>query len=362
MNITSYNITEVSYHYIGLRVLGAVSADLGRSHQVDAISRGVLKFANDRALRLLLPEPRGRFETVGVKVCQELVHFGFAKSIKGGYDLTDSGREALDLLTRREFAKLRRLMIGAHLKTYDNLRAVIQKHLEVQFIWRPIVTHKLLGQPGYLQGLLEPTFGQDAASMFSTLSAEELGGSPKKVESALNDMIIRRIFPDLKISFTIFKSICSRLASLRLLNIRRENSQGFEFEKSYTLCDSASPPRPWYAPLRITLEKGGPYTLYLSEPDVAEPSCQELLLEAIDRAFSRLSPEGGYYDIPDVRDCVCEELMLPEAAFDDGLNHLLDLEPPTLSVGLRYQGISGHRKPLLRRRRNTQIYNLIRRL
>ena len=311
---------------------------------------------------MMLPEPKGRFETVGGKVCQELVHFKFAQSTGVGYELTDAGREALGMLTARNYVELRRLMVAAHLRTYDNLRAVIQSHLEVQFVWRPIVTPKLLGDEGYLQGLLEPTFGQDATAEISTLSDEHLGEKPKKVESVLNGMIIGRILPNQNIAVPIFKAICDRLASLRLLNIRREKSQYFEFEKSYSPCVSASPSRTWYMPLKISLAKGETYKIYLSEPDMTEPSHQEILLDAVDKAFSRLSPEGGYYDIPDVRDWVCEHLMIPEAAFDDGLNQLLDMEPSVLSVGLRYQRISGHRKPLVRNRRDTQIYNLIRRL
>ena len=362
MNISSYNIADVSYHYIGLRVLDAVPVDSGRRQQIDAISSSVLKFVNDKALRLMLPEPKGRFETVGEKVCQELVHFRFAQSTRTGYELTATGREALGLLESRKYIELRKRMAVAHLRTYDNLRAVVQSHFRVEFVWRPIVTPKLLGAEGYLKGLLEPTFGQDAAAVVASVSNGYVGESPKKVESILHSMIIKRIVPNKKIAVPIFTAICNRLASLRLLNIRRESSQGLEFAKSYSPCISGSPSRPWYIPLKMSLENSEVFQIYLCEPNIADASYLEILLEAIDKAFSRFSPTGGYYDIPDVRDWVCEHLMIPEAAFDDGLNHLLDIESPVLSIGLSYQGISGLRKPLVRNRRDTQIFNLIRRL
>lgn len=60
MNITSYNVTDVGYHYIGLRVLDGMGTTAERSQQIEAISSNVRKFVSDRALRLMLPEPRGR--------------------------------------------------------------------------------------------------------------------------------------------------------------------------------------------------------------------------------------------------------------------------------------------------------------
>jgi len=88
MKISSYNITDVGYHYIGLRVIANLATN--REEQLQAIARGVLKYATDRALRLMLPEPKGNFSTVGEKVCQELVHFQFARVEKGIYELTES--------------------------------------------------------------------------------------------------------------------------------------------------------------------------------------------------------------------------------------------------------------------------------
>jgi hypothetical protein len=80
----------------------------------------------------------------------------------------------------------------------------------------------------------------------------------------------------------------------------------------------------------------------------------------MDEAYAGLTAAAGYYDLPEVRDFVCERLLIPEAAFDEGLNALLDQQPPQLTVGLQYERISGRRKPLVRSRETTQIYNLIR--
>ena len=95
---------------------------------------------------------------------------------------------------------------------------------------------------------------------------------------------------------------------------------------------------------------------------MVNPDHQDALLSAVDRAFSELPIVGGYYDIPDLRDWVCEHLLIPEAAFDEGINQLLDRQPSPLSVGLQYDRISGRRRPLVRLGQTTQIHNLIRRI
>ena len=103
MNITSFTITDVGYHYIGLRVLAALATDQ-REQQIATVSRNVLKYARDNALRLQLPEPRVNFETIGKKVCQELVHFEFAQLVRGGgYQLTAEGNRVLDLLNSKQY-------------------------------------------------------------------------------------------------------------------------------------------------------------------------------------------------------------------------------------------------------------------
>ena len=357
MNISSY-ITDVSYHYVGLRVLEGIPARMGRRHQVGAISRGVFKLVNDRAIRLMLPEPKGTFETIGEKVCQELAHLRLARSCRTGYELTEAGTDALSLLESQKYVELRKLMIATHLQTYDNLRAVLQSHLEVGPIWRPIVESLRLEQKGYIESLLEPTFGLNAVAEAATALNGHRRGSPKRVESILHSKVIGRVIPDQKIAVPIFRSMCDRLVSLRLLNIQRTDYRGCEFMKSYSPCVSGSPPRTWYLPLDIQL-KNGSYQIYLCEPNMLDRIHQKILLKELDQAFSTLSPEGGYYDIPEVRDWVCERLMIPEASFDEGINHLLDMSPPVLSVGLHYDRITGRRKPLIR---NRQIHNLVRRV
>ena len=125
---------------------------------------------------------------------------------------------------------------------------------------------------------------------------------------------------------------------------------------------SENPLKPWYSPLQIPLNNGESYQIFLCEPDTTDPGYQTILLSGIDEAVSEMSPAGGYYDIPDLRDWVCEYLMIPEAAFDDGLNCLLDRQPAVLSAGLQYDKITGRRRPLVRIRQNTQLHNLVRRV
>jgi len=54
-------------------------------------------------------------------------------------------------------------------------------------------------------------------------------------------------------------------------------------------------------------------------------------------------------------------MKIPEAAFDEGINYTLDKQPTLFSTGLRYDGISARRKPIIRTGANT-LFNLIRRM
>ena len=361
MNISSYNITDVGYHYIGLRVLAGLPPTARREEQEATISRSVRKYVSDKALRLLLREPRGAFEA-GRKVCQELVHFRFAVSTQDAYELTELGKESLDLLNRRRHAELRRVMARVHLETYDNLRAVVQRHLEIGCIRRPIVETGKLGQKEYIKSLLEPTFKEDAFDVAATIWETSQGNGARKMEEALRERVLGRAMPGVRIREPLFRSMSDRLVSLRLLNVMKDSIKGCDFLKSYSPCVADSPPHAWYVPLPITPPSGPPFTIYFCEPDMTDKAAQKELLDAIDKIFGELSPQGGYYDLPDVRDLACERLRIPEATFDEGVNQLLDWQPAPLTMGLTYDEISGRRKPLVRSGESSQIHNLIRRV
>ena len=363
MNITSYNITDVAYHYIGLRVLEGLGGKAERNGQTEVISSNVRKFVTDKALRLMLPEPRGTFRVVGGKVCQEMVHLGLACAERGKpYQLTDVGRSALALLSNRKYVELRALMVTARLQTYDNLRTVVKNHIEAGAIWQPIVTSKDLEKPGYLTGLLEPAFGASAAAELDTILDLQALPPPSQIEDALRSAVLKKALPCLNMRVALFRGMCDRLVSLRLLNKPRVALHQCEFEKTYSPCVSDAPTQAWYIPLTVPLDDAEHYRLYLSEPDGSDPNFQTALLAAIDRGMSQLTPQVGYHDIPDLRDVVCEDLMIPETAFDDGLHHLLDRQPPPLSVGLQYERITGRRRPLVRPEQGSGLHNLIRRV
>lgn len=364
MNISSYNISDVGYHYIGLRVLGGLPATARRDEQEETVSRSVRKYVSDRALRLMLPEPRGTFEAAGEKVCRELVHFGFANSAKGAYELTEPGKEALGLVEGRKHTELRRVMVRVHLETYDNLRAVVLKHLELGYIWRPIVETSRVGRKGYLRKLLEPSFGEKADSFADAIRESHQGDGAKKIEEALQSRVITQALPGVRVTVPLFRSISDRSVSLRLLNIARDSStvKGCDFLKSYSPCVDNAPPHSWYTPLLVNPSAAPPFTIYFCEPDMTNPETRQKFLAAMDRSLGKLKPQGGYYDLPEVRDLVCEELRIPEAAFDEGVNQLLDLQPAPLTMGLTYDNISGRRRPLVRQRGSSQIHNLLRRI
>jgi hypothetical protein len=363
VNISSYNVTDVAFHYIGLRVLASLSGNSAREAQFSSVSRNVLKYASDKALRLMLPAPRGDFQSVGEKVCQELAHLGLAKAPRGrGYSLTEEGEEALRLLNGGKNIELRHRMIELHLKTYDNLREVLSKHLNGACIWSPVVDAKKYPQRDYIERLLRPTVGTQAKAVAEDMLRNESADTPKKMENGLRELVLRHIFPDARISLSIFRSMSDRLSTLRLLNIMRATIDDCEFAKSYSPCRSVTPEVNWYTPLRFGLPNGAQFCLYLSEPNMRDALMQQSLLSAIDESFSRQVAQAGYYDLPQVRDFVCERLMIPEAAFDEGINELLDLQPSPITVGLTYEGITGRRKPLVRNRGAVQVFNLIRRI
>lgn len=365
MNINSYNVNDVTYHYIGLRVLDGMPSTAKRTEQIEAVARNVLKFVTDKNQRLMIAVPGTTYKETARKICSELLEFRFvklpAKSAGGGYELTEAGRHILDLIATQDAVALRRVMARIHLQTYDNLRAVVQNHITAGPVWRPSeVKAERIGQAGYLEALLTPAFGGTAAAVAATVYAEHSEQSPSQIRDALHGKIIKRFLPEQRMGVANFLGMCARLATLRLLNLRRATFADCEFYKTYSPCVSAAPPHNWYKPLEVLLPNGETYRILFCEPDLAESDNQTILLDAIDRAMQQLSPVAGYHDIPDLRDTVCEALLIPEAAFDDGLNHLLDRTPSPLSVGFHYDKISANRKPLVRRQTN-QLHNLIRR-
>ncbi len=366
MNISSYNITDVTYHYIGLRVLDGMPATSKRSEQIATIASNVRKFVSDRNQRLMVAAPGTTYQGTAEKICTELEQFRFVKSqgksAGSRYDLTESGRHILDLMAERNAVALRHLMARTHLQTYDNLRAVVQNHITGGPVWRPIeVKTEHIGQAGYLETLLAPTFGKDAALVAAAIHTEHGEQSPSKIRDALHAKIIKQFLPDQRMGVANFRGMCTRLTTLRLLNLRRATVKGCEFYKTYSPCVVETGPHGWYTPLEVALSNGETYRILFCEPDMAESDNQNILLDAIDDAMLALTPVASYHDIPDLRDTVCEDLLIPEAAFDDGLNRLLDRTPSPLSVGFHYDGITANRKPLVRRQTN-QLHNLIRRL
>lgn len=363
MNISSYNITDTAYHLIGLRVLAGLPSTSSREEQTNAISRSVLKYANDKSLRLMLPAPRGNFESVGEKICQELAHFKLAESAYGkGLKLTDAGKEVLELLNERKNIELRRKMIELNLRTYDNLRQILQKHLELKYLFNPVVDARNINEGTDLAQFLIPTFGEEVRAIADSLAASLDTSAAKKIEDALREVILRHIFSGVKINVPLFRSITDRLVSLRLLNVMKSTDGDCEFAKSYSPCKASATHDGWYTELSFNLLSGEPYTLFIPEPDMTDKDTQEKLLISIDKTLPKLVDQAGYYDLPEVRDLVCEDMMIPEAAFDEGLNGLLDLQPSPVTVGLRYERITARRKPLVRTRESTQIFNLIRRV
>ena len=362
MNISSYNISDIGYHYIGLRVLNCLPQTARREEQEETVSRSIRKYVSNKALRLLLPEPRGTFETIGEKVCRELVHFAFANSAKGRYELTDQGRDVVRLVDGRKHVELRRAMACVHIRTYGNLRAVVQKHLEIGSIWRPIVETRKLEQEGYLRKLLEPTFAARATSIADVVWEDIQGEGVNRIENALQEQVIAQALPGIRIRVPLFRSIVDRLVSLRLLNIARDSHtiNGCVFLKSYSPCVNNAPPHEWYVHLSLNLPSSSPFEIHFCEPDMTDKKTQQWLWAAIEQTFGNLSLQGGYYDLPEVRDLVCEELRIPEAEFDEGVNQLLDLQPAPLTMGFNYENISGRRKPLIRNRGSSHIYNLLR--
>ncbi|NUM54602.1 MAG: hypothetical protein HUU46_13230 [Candidatus Hydrogenedentes bacterium] len=360
MNISSFNITDVGYHYIGLRVLAAMP-EASREEQNATISRNVLKYARDKALRLMLPEPKSTYETVGEKICQELAHFEFAEATKGrGYELTAAGMETLRLLSDKNYLELRRRMALVHLKTYANLQAVVHVHIARKGIPSPAVETTKTIDTAYIAALLRPIFGTAAESEAEGLFEQMKERSAKQVEDALRERVLKKLMPQHSLGVPLFRSMCDRLVSLRLLNAMKVFGKKADFYRTYSPCVEGPPTREWHRRAETSLTTGGTYTIYLSEPNFEDDETQRDLLKALDAAYSTLKAQAGYFDLPDVRDFVCENLLIPEAAFDEGIIVLLEKPKPPITLGLTYERITGRRKPLVRVGESTQIYNLIR--
>jgi len=348
VNITSYNITDVSYHYVGLRVVES-SGGASRDRLAEMISAAVLKLVMDRALRMMLPAPRGTFSSAGEKVLNELKHFGLTETEGKHVGLTEAGKAAHQLLQSKQFVQLRRVFIRLHLETYSNFREVLLYLAGGESLLRPI------------KDSIDPTDLAVAWKVFLPWDSEgparsSIDLTPQKVEDAITARLLERAFSGTKVTVPIFRSMCDRMTSLRLVNQSRVTKGGMEAFAIYSTCRKTK--TRWQHELSFVVS-GSPRTLFLSEYSIELKGAREALLAALKAAFDELEPEGGFYDLPDVRDKVCMSMLIPEAAFDEALLQLLESGNAPFSFGLRYERISGRRRPLVRQPGN-QILNLIR--
>ncbi|MBV8798188.1 MAG: hypothetical protein JO208_00025 [Alphaproteobacteria bacterium] len=360
VRISSFNINDVGYHYIGLRVLAGLTAEgASRKEQLQVISRNAYKYATDKALRLMLPEPKGTFDAIGEKICQELVQMKFAKLSRGGpYELAPNGLRAVQLLSERRYRELRRAMVSAHLGTYDNLRAVFERHLDLGPLWRPILEAGTPLTNADLDSIASVSFSSD--EMPVQLGSEIAGLPGKKAEDVIVAAMLARDLPSDRMGVALFRVLCDRLNSLRILNIRRASAKHLEFLESYAVACRSNPGDKWYTELVANGPEGELFRYFISDPDPESKSVQQRIADSIRIAFKTLESEAGYYDLPDVRDLVCEELRIPEASFDEGLIRVLDSSTSPFTVALRYERISARRKPLFRPGESSQLFNLIR--
>jgi len=109
-------------------------------------------------------------------------------------------------------------MVCVHLETYDNLRYIVQRHLEEPAIWRPIVEAHRLQEPGYFSRLLYPNLGESASHIIEGVEEELSGKTPSQAEDQINDLLLRELLPEYSTSVSLFRALAERLGSLRLLN------------------------------------------------------------------------------------------------------------------------------------------------
>jgi len=360
MKITSYNITDVGYHHIGIRVLGTENTNIPKQEQCDIIARSILKYARDKALRLLLPEPRGTFESIGEKVCYELVHFKIADSQKNSFALTDYGNYIFSLISNKKFSDLRKEMVCVHLKTYENLLSVLQSHWQQGSIIFPIVDTENSKDQAYLGKLINLTFATESSRFRNEILENILNKSAKFIEDYIREQILKMTLIDKSIRLPLYRSLLDRLNSLRLVNNKKQLDNELDSYESYSVISQVKNKFFPNQTIKFEDEYKKPYELYYPEPDYDNDSTFITLLNAILESFELLNNQAGYFSIPQVRDLVCQKLLISEGSFDEGLNKILDKKQTELTVALSYEGISGKRKPLYRSRLK-QIYNLIKR-
>jgi hypothetical protein len=244
---------------------------------------------------------------------------------------------------------------------HANLQAVVHCHIERNGILSPSVEATKAIDTAYVAALLRPTFGTAAQSEAKAFLEQMKERSPKKIEDALREHVLKELIPQHSIGVPLFRAMTDRLVSLRLLNAARVSYEKAEFYRTYSPCVEGPPIRKWHHRVTTILAVGGTYAIYLSEPEFDDDETRQSLLDALDEAYAALPAQAGYFDLPEVRDFVCDKLLIPEAAFDEGVIALLEKPKPPVTLGLTYERITSRRKPLVRVGDSTQIYNLLRR-
>ena len=130
----------------------------------------------------MLPEPKGTFNTIGEKICRELVHFKLATSIKNAFEITEKGKYILELLSNKNYIELRRVMVKLHLETYENLRLILESHWKRDYIYFPIVDSRDIIDKEYVISLLKPNFDVNVNKIVNNLWEKIENEKPKNIE------------------------------------------------------------------------------------------------------------------------------------------------------------------------------------
>jgi hypothetical protein len=378
------------YLYIGLLAFSDGSSELRQNELEQRIRSGIQEYVTEQQLRYQLAERTSTYQKIPAYITSELSSYGLFKRMEPGeiIQLTDAGKNLLDLLLKRQGVQVRVQLAAHYLTTFASAAYFLDRVWilsEKPGLKLPEVSYAAL-TPLKQRGVdaLPQVIEEVADEIATTLADNKLiSFSPELFISAcvhkLKDhdwrseskqksfQAMRRVvdnymlkvnFPQQEISRPKYDVLRNRGDSFGLVNQRRLAGTHLTWEHTY-LTSWLLPPMEVPRNIRqddLLTARVKESTLHVHEP--RWDSIRDRFLNALRDAYKRFRMPLGYARVVDIREDVCYVLRIQSRTFDEFIKRIADLDQTALTFSTSPERYTTRSLPLYLAKGRT--YNLIR--
>jgi hypothetical protein len=384
-SISSFNINDVALYYHALRALSDEPREPAAA--AEHVRERLVAYLERRRAVLSLPPLRTEMTSIGKKAISELRSMGLCALEDGKVQLLEPGRDVVSQLVSGNAKLARRAVLGQMIETFDNVYGLVctlsasggkPLHLPAP---RSSVSSEESDDatPGTADGTLDlqafcdawrawclenqrPDLLPDdllarAQELHERSTDRDVG---QRIKNAVQPLVLEKATGGVVSKVAIFRTIRDRLETAGAVNSRVRLLEGstIGLETAYScLHIGAVPPGNPSAFIRLAVPRS-PAPIFVHEPEPTALADQ--LLEELGFASRSLVARAGYYRIYELRDRVCERLLLSQGVFDATFLHVYSSRPQAFSLGVDYETITAKRLPVeIRQNGRSDQFNLV---